>query len=104
MVEHLTFNQRAAGSIPARVTTFSRFLTAFPALDTQSRRGLVARLQQLTPEDWQRTGEHGEYSHYSVLIMFRHLAFHDFFHAHRIEEVLLKKEWTAEWRAFTSRR
>jgi hypothetical protein len=52
---------------------------------------LVMRLQQLTPEVWQRTAEHGEYSHYSVLIMFRHLAFHDFFHAYRIEELLLKK-------------
>lgn len=37
--------------------------------------------------------EHGEYSHYSVFIMFRHLALHDFFHAYRIEELLLKKEW-----------
>jgi hypothetical protein len=25
--------------------------------------------------------------------MFRHLALHDFFHAYRIEELLLKKEW-----------
>jgi hypothetical protein len=30
---------------------------------------------------------------YSVFIMFRHLALHDFFHAYRIEELLLKKEW-----------
>jgi hypothetical protein len=43
--------------------------------------------------DWNRTAEHGEYSHYSVFIMFRHLALHDFFHAYRIEELLLKKEW-----------
>ena len=26
--------------------------------------------------------------------MFRHLALHDFFHAYRIEELLLKKEWS----------
>jgi hypothetical protein len=57
------------------------------------RRRLVDRLRTLQPEDWARTAEHGEYSHYSVFIMFRHLALHDFFHAYRIEELLLKKEW-----------
>jgi hypothetical protein len=57
------------------------------------RTRLVARLRELSADDWNRTAEHGEYSHYSVLIMFRHLALHDFFHAYRIEELLLKKEW-----------
>jgi hypothetical protein len=66
------------------------------------RRALVARLRQLAPEDWDRTAEHGEYSHYSVAIMFRHVALHDFFHAYRIEELLLKREWTAEWQAFAT--
>ena len=56
------------------------------------RRSLVTRLRQLTPEEWSRTAEHAEYSHYSVFIMFRHLALHDFFHAYRIEELLLLKE------------
>lgn len=28
-------------------------------------------------------------------IMFRHLALHDFLHAYRIEELLLKKDWSA---------
>ena len=60
----------------------------------EDRRRLVARLRQLGPADWNRTAEHGEYSHYSVFIMFRHLALHDFFHAYRIEELLLKKEWS----------
>ena len=32
-------------------------------------------------------------SHYSVFIMFRHLALHDFFHGYRIEELLLNREW-----------
>jgi hypothetical protein len=41
----------------------------------------------------ERTAKHGEYSHYSVFIMFRHLALHDFLHAYRIEELLLKKDW-----------
>jgi hypothetical protein len=57
------------------------------------RRRLVARLRELTPEEWERTAEHGEYSHYSVFIMFRHLALHDFLHAYRIEKLMLKKDW-----------
>ena len=56
------------------------------------RARLVTRLRQLSDADWQRTAEHGQYSHYSVFIMFRHLALHDFFHAYRIEELLLKKD------------
>jgi hypothetical protein len=59
----------------------------------EDRARLVARLRTLSPEEWTRTAEHGEYSHYSVFIMFRHLALHDFLHAYRIEELLLKKEW-----------
>jgi hypothetical protein len=38
------------------------------------RRRLVARLQELSPSEWTRAAEHGEYSHYSAFIMFRHLA------------------------------
>ena len=48
-------------------------------VDDRSR--LVARVRTLSEGDWARTAEHGEYSHYSVFIMFRHLALHDFFHA-----------------------
>jgi len=58
------------------------------------RERLVARLRQLPSQDWEKRAEHGEYSHYSVFIMFRHLALHDFLHAYRIEEILLKKDWT----------
>ena len=57
------------------------------------RRRLVETLMALRPEDWSRTAEHPEYSHYSVFVMFRHLALHDLFHAYRIEELLLKKDW-----------
>ena len=60
---------------------------------------LIERLRRLSASEWNRTAEHREYSHYSVLIMFRHLALHDFFHAYRIEELLLKREWTPEWLA-----
>ena len=57
------------------------------------RARLVARLQQLSSADWARTAEHGEYRTYSVFIMFRHLALHDFLHAYRIEELLLRPDW-----------
>ncbi len=57
------------------------------------RRSLVERLKSLSPSDWSRTAEHGEYVKYSVFIMFRHLALHDLFHAYRIEELLLKNDW-----------
>jgi hypothetical protein len=59
------------------------------------RTQVVERLRRLAPAEWQRQAEHGEYSHYSVFIMFRHLALHDFLHAYRIEELLLRKEWGA---------
>lgn len=59
----------------------------------EDRRRLVARLRGLPSEVWLRMAEHAEYSHYSVLIMFRHLALHDSLHAYRIEELLLKKDW-----------
>ncbi len=60
---------------------------------TRDRALLIERLKQLREGDWQRTAEHDEYSHYSVFIMMRHLALHDFLHAYRIEEILLKKDW-----------
>jgi hypothetical protein len=59
----------------------------------EDRARLVGRLRLLSPEEWARKAAHEEYSHYSVFIMFRHLALHDFLHAYRIEELLLKKEW-----------
>ena len=60
---------------------------------SNDRKQLVERLNGLSTEDWQRTAEHDEYTHYSVHIMFRHLALHDMFHAYRIEELLLKNDW-----------
>jgi hypothetical protein len=60
---------------------------------TRDRERLVHQLKELSAADWQRTAEHEEYAHYSVLIMFRHLAMHDMLHAYRIEELLLKKDW-----------
>ena len=65
------------------------------ALDkyVRERTSLVKRLKELSVEDWQRTAEHEEYSHYSVLIMFRSLLTHEMLHAYRIEELMLKKDW-----------
>jgi hypothetical protein len=60
---------------------------------SRERERLVERLKQLSDEDWEREAVHDEYAHYSVLIMFRHLALHDMLHAYRIEELLLKKDW-----------
>ena len=57
------------------------------------RSRLVARLETLGPADWARTADHSEYRMYSVFIMFRHLALHDFLHAYRIEELLLRPDW-----------
>jgi uncharacterized damage-inducible protein DinB len=57
------------------------------------RSKLVDKLKRLSESDWQRTADHPEYSHYSIFIMFRHLALHDLFHAYRIEEILLKRDW-----------
>ena len=58
------------------------------------RERLVDRIRALSEADWQKRAEHGEYSHYSVFIMLRHVAFHDFLHAYRIEEIVLKKDWS----------
>ena len=65
------------------------------ALDqyVRERARLVKRLKELTVEDWQRTAEHEEYSHYSVLIMFRELLMHEMLHGYRIGELMLKKDW-----------
>ena len=59
----------------------------------RDRRHLVERLRQLSPAQWSRSATHGEYRVYSVFIMFRHLALHDFLHAYRIEELLLRPDW-----------
>lgn len=61
----------------------------------KERADMVARLRQLDLAQWAITAEHAEYSHYSVFIMFRHLALHDLYHAYRIEQRLLNR-WEAE--------
>ena len=65
------------------------------ALDqyVRERARLVKRLKELTAEEWRRTAEHEEYSHYSVLIMFRELLMHEMLHGYRIGELMLRKDW-----------
>jgi len=65
------------------------------ALDqyVRERARLIKRLKELSAEDWQRSAEHEEYSHYSVMIMFRELLMHEMHHAYRINELMLKKDW-----------
>lgn len=63
---------------------------------TEDRRRIVARLKELAPADWLRAADHEEYDRYSIFVMFRHLALHDYLHAYRIEELLLKKDWGEE--------
>lgn len=63
------------------------------------RARLVARLDTLSETEWTKTADHGEYRTYSVFIMFRHLALHDFLHAYRIEELLLRPDWPATFDA-----
>jgi uncharacterized damage-inducible protein DinB len=62
---------------------------------TSDRARLVERLRRLTPAEWARTARHDEYNSYSVATMFRHLTLHDFFHAYRIEELVLRRDWPA---------
>jgi hypothetical protein len=59
----------------------------------RERAALVKRLEKLSPDEWQKTAVHEAFDHYSVWTMFRHLLNHEMFHAYRIEELLLKKDW-----------
>jgi hypothetical protein len=65
------------------------------ALDryARDRMALVERLRPLTAAEWRKTARHDEYNSYSVFTMFRHLALHDFLHAYRIEELVLRRDW-----------
>jgi hypothetical protein len=62
-------------------------------LYVRERALVVARLKELSAEDWLRTAEHEAFSHYSVYIMFRHMLMHEMLHAYRIDELMLKKDW-----------
>ena len=59
----------------------------------RERAAIIQRLKVLTSDQWAVEVEHEEYCRYSIFIMFRHIALHDLYHAYRIEERLLRKEW-----------
>jgi hypothetical protein len=61
----------------------------------RDRTALVDRLRRLTEAEWWKPARHEEYNFYSVFTMFRHLALHDFLHAYRIEELVLRRDWPA---------
>lgn len=58
------------------------------------RERLVQRLRRLEERQWERSAKHPDYQRYNVRIMFRHAVLHDMLHCYRIEELLLKKDWT----------
>ncbi len=60
----------------------------------RDREELVAQLRGLDDAMWSRTADHTEYDHYDMFIMFRHLSLHDLVHAYRIEELVLRKDWS----------
>lgn len=60
------------------------------------RNALGNRLRELAPSDWERSGRHPAFSPYSIFILMRHLAYHDLFHAYRIEELALRPDWPAD--------
>ncbi|MBP8130962.1 MAG: DinB family protein [Candidatus Hydrogenedentes bacterium] len=64
-----------------------------PTLDRYlaERAAMVARLEQLTEAEWHKPATHDEYAAYSIAIMTRHLALHDYFHAYRIEHLILER-------------
>jgi predicted alpha/beta superfamily hydrolase len=62
---------------------------------TRERAAFVARLRELPPEGWERTGYHPEMPGYTVFRLARHAALHDLLHGYRMEEVLYKQDWPA---------
>jgi uncharacterized damage-inducible protein DinB len=59
----------------------------------RGRRALLARLQSVPPEAWQRRAVNTAHARYSLFLMLRHAAMHDMLHAYRIEESALGTFW-----------
>ena len=49
-------------------------------------------LERATQTDWQKTGSHPEYEHYSLYILLRHILMHDHWHMYRMEELWLARD------------
>ncbi len=57
---------------------------------------MVARLRALSPEQWERAGDHPEFEGYTVFTMIRGLALHDAFHTFRIDQIRMRRSWPDE--------
>ena len=59
----------------------------------RERAEMVARLRDLSPEQWERAGDHPEFEGYTVFTMIRGLALHDAFHTFRIDQIRMRRSW-----------
>lgn len=55
------------------------------------RAEIIRRLETLSEADWHKPAVHEEYTAYSIAIMFRHMALHDYLHAYRIESLIIER-------------
>ena len=67
--------------VPAALDRFTKFRT------TQ-----IERLSGASPEDWNKTAIHPEYTRYSLYILARHILMHDHWHMYRMEELWLTRD------------
>lgn len=56
------------------------------------RKGQMQILETLAPRDWEKHALHGEYRDYTLAILIRHMVFHEYWHLHRMEEILYIKD------------
>jgi len=56
------------------------------------RQNQVELLERANQADWQKTGSHPEYEHYSLYILARHILMHDHWHMYRMEELWLTRD------------
>lgn len=62
-------------------------LAEFPSL----RDNLIEEIKALSEKDWNKQGDHEEYTLFTPAIMLRHLMIHDHFHMFRIQQLWLTK-------------
>lgn len=59
---------------------------------TAVRRSQLELLFAVEEAIWERQGSHPEYDRYSLVILARHMLFHDYWHMYRMEELWLTKD------------
>ena len=55
------------------------------------REVILRRLAGLSEDEWRKPAVHEEYTEYSIGILARHLALHDYLHTYRMEQILLER-------------